>query len=338
MQKIYCEYDNRMHELYAPDNGDRFMMTPEDGRTAPNWTAMTQRFWDWTLGSDGITRLGRNEDMNPWRLEAQKVRTTWSDTHIPLAALVFEVLRDPVFSDAKVSMNKNMSDMFIHFSGPYASARLSIARHLESDKRYLGLYTPNIQKERAPYNVHVFKTVDESKVLHTLRRKVVPNTFEKVVAHTFRKASSEADSFKYEHDDQVSILKRDIQKHIDFEHGMRSIEKIDGKYYMPVTEAWYKDFKALTDYEADRKGIASGKKFTVVYIENETRLHVADVSESKDYSYAEIDKHVVYGEENFPTELAQKMSILQMVSDQELSAGQVGTGFKINPHLFYLYN
>ena len=115
---------------------------------------------------------------------------------------------------------------------------------------------------------------------------------------------------------------------------MRSIEKIDGKYYMPVTEAWYKDFKALTDYEADRKGIASGKKFTVVYIENETRLHVADVSESKDYSYAEIDKHVVYGE-NFPTELAQKMSILQMVSDQELSAGQVGTGFKINPHLFY---
>ena len=84
MQKIYCEYDNRMHELYAPDNGDRFMMTPEDARTAPNWTAMTQRFWDWTLGSDGITRLGRNEDMNPWRLEAQKVRTTWSDTYIPL--------------------------------------------------------------------------------------------------------------------------------------------------------------------------------------------------------------------------------------------------------------
>ena len=38
------------------------------------------------------------------------------------------------------------------------------------------------------------------------------------------------------------------------------------------------------------------------------------------------------------TELAQKMSILQMVSDQELKAGQVGTGFKLNPHLFYLYN
>ncbi len=115
MQKIYCEYDNRMHELYAPDNGDRFMMTPEDARTAPNWTAMTQRFWDWTLGSDGITRIGREKDISPWRLEAQGTRTTWSDTHIPLAALVFEVLRDPVFSDARVSMNKDMSDMFIHF-------------------------------------------------------------------------------------------------------------------------------------------------------------------------------------------------------------------------------
>lgn len=340
MQKVYCEYNNRMWDLYSPKDDECFTMTPEDARTAPNWFNMIQRFWDWTLGSDGITRLGRNEDMNPWRLEAQGVRTTsdaWT-SYVPLPILVFEVLRDPVFSDATVSMNKNMSAMLIHFSGPYASARLEIARHLDSDKQYLGLYTPNIQKERAPHNVHVFKTMDESKILHTLRRRVVPNTFEKVVAHTFRSASSEADSFKYEHDDQVGRLKRDIQKHIDFEHGMRSIEKIDGKYYMPVTEAWYKDFKALTDYEADRKGISSGKKFTVVYIENETRLHVADVSQSKDYSYAEIDKHVVYGEENFPTELAQKMSILQMVSDQELKAGQVGTGFKLNPHLFYLYN
>ena len=34
----------------------------------------------------------------------------------------------------------------------------------------------------------------------------------KKMAHTFE-SIIEADSFKYEHDDQVSSLKRDIQKH-----------------------------------------------------------------------------------------------------------------------------
>ena len=141
MQKVYCEYNNRMWDLYSPKDDECFTMTAEDARTAPNWTAMIQRFWDWTLGSDGITRLGRNEDINPWRQEVQGIRTTsdaWT-SYVPLPALVFEVLRDPVFSDATVSMNKNMSAMLIHFSGPYESARLEIARHLDSDKQYLGL-------------------------------------------------------------------------------------------------------------------------------------------------------------------------------------------------------
>ena len=73
MQKVYCEYNNRMWSLYSPKDDECFTMTPEDARTAPNWTAMIQRFWDWTLGSDGITRLGRNEDMNPWRQEVQGI-------------------------------------------------------------------------------------------------------------------------------------------------------------------------------------------------------------------------------------------------------------------------